>query len=69
MPLLEVARADAKLAQAQLDRAALSISQAGYNTVMNLLRAKVPAIVVPYDEGEETEQIFRRIFPGQQSGA
>ena len=45
--------------QAQLDRAALSISQAGYNTVMNLLRAKVPAIVVPYDEGEETEQIFR----------
>ncbi|MCK5931534.1 MAG: glycosyl transferase [Fulvimarina manganoxydans] len=45
--------------QARLDRAALSISQAGYNTVMNLLRAEVPAVVVPYDEGEETEQIFR----------
>lgn len=45
--------------QALLDGAALSVSQAGYNTVMNLMRAKIPAVVVPYDDGEETEQAFR----------
>ncbi|MEX6506201.1 glycosyltransferase family protein [Jiella sp. M17.18] len=45
--------------QARLDGCALSISQAGYNTVMNLLRAEAPAVVVPYDAGEETEQLFR----------
>ncbi|MBP0617188.1 glycosyltransferase family protein [Jiella mangrovi] len=45
--------------QALLDGASLSISQAGYNTVMNLMRARIPAIVVPYDDGEETEQAFR----------
>lgn len=45
--------------QALLDGACLSISQAGYNTVMNLMRAKIPAVVVPYDDGEETEQAFR----------
>ncbi len=45
--------------QELLDGCALSISQAGYNTVMNLLRAEAPAVVVPYDEGEETEQWHR----------
>lgn len=45
--------------QARLDACALSISQAGYNTVMNLLRAEVPAVVVPYAEGDETEQAYR----------
>ncbi|MEF2553690.1 glycosyltransferase [Aurantimonas sp. A2-1-M11] len=45
--------------QERLDGCALSISQAGYNTVMNLLRAEARAVVVPYDEGEETEQWFR----------
>ncbi|MCQ0986824.1 glycosyltransferase family protein [Jiella marina] len=45
--------------QALLDGAALSVSQAGYNTVMNLMRAEIPAVVVPYDDGEETEQSFR----------
>ena len=45
--------------QARLDGCALSISQAGYNTVMNLLRAEVPAVVVPYAEGDETEQAYR----------
>ncbi|MBB4003695.1 MAG: glycosyltransferase [Aurantimonas endophytica] len=45
--------------QARLDGCALSISQAGYNTVMNLLRAEVPAVVVPYAEGDETEQEYR----------
>lgn len=42
-----------------LARAALSVSQAGYNTVMDLLVARCPAIVVPFAAGGETEQTFR----------
>lgn len=38
---------------------ALSISQAGYNTVLDLVAARRPAIVVPFDEGAETEQAVR----------
>ncbi|RDJ20908.1 glycosyltransferase [Bosea caraganae] len=38
---------------------ALSISQAGYNTVLDLVRAGRPAIVVPFDAGAETEQAVR----------
>ena len=38
---------------------ALSISQAGYNTVMEALRAGCPTIVVPYAGGLETEQTLR----------
>lgn len=38
---------------------ALSISQAGYNTVLDLLRAQRPAIVIPFDAGNETEQCVR----------
>ncbi len=38
---------------------ALSISQAGYNTVLDLLAAACPAIVVPFDDGAETEQAVR----------
>lgn len=38
---------------------ALSISQAGYNTVLDLVRAGRPAIVVPFDAGGETEQAIR----------
>lgn len=44
---------------ALLSRAALSISQAGYNTVLDLVAAGRPAIVVPFDEGAETEQAIR----------
>lgn len=36
--------------------AAASISQCGYNTAMDLLRARVPALVVPFGEGGENEQ-------------
>ena len=39
-----------------LARAALSISQAGYNTTMDILRAGTRAVVVPYETGGETEQ-------------
>jgi len=38
---------------------ALSISQAGYNTVLDLVEAGCRALVVPFDEGAETEQSVR----------
>jgi len=38
---------------------ALSISQGGYNTIMDLLRAGATAIVVPYEDGAESEQRHR----------
>jgi predicted glycosyltransferase len=44
---------------ARLKVAALSISQAGYNTTMDILRAGVPAVVVPYETPAETEQRLR----------
>lgn len=53
---VERARADFP---ALLARSALSISQAGYNTVLDLVAAGRPAIVVPFDDGAETEQAIR----------
>jgi predicted glycosyltransferase len=44
---------------ALLTNAALSISQGGYNTVMETLEAGVRAVVVPYAGGIETEQTLR----------
>ncbi len=44
---------------ALLSRCALSISQAGYNTVLDLVAAGRPALVVPFDAGGETEQGIR----------
>ena len=38
---------------------ALSISQAGYNTLMDILQAGARAVVVPFAEGGETEQGLR----------
>ena len=37
----------------------LSISQAGYNTVMDILQSRTPALVVPFAAEGETEQTFR----------
>ena len=42
-----------------LTRAAVSVSQAGYNTVADILVAGVPAVLVPYAVGGETEQSLR----------
>ncbi len=42
-----------------LARCALSVSQAGYNTVMDLLRARCRAVVVPFARASETEQARR----------
>jgi predicted glycosyltransferase len=45
--------------QGLLARCRLSISQAGYNTVMEVLRSGRPAVVVPFAAGSETEQSRR----------
>ena len=44
---------------ARLKNAALSISQAGYNTTMDILSSGVRAVVVPYETKGETEQRLR----------
>ena len=44
---------------ALLSRCALSISQGGYNTVMDLLAAGARGVIVPYAGGAETEQTLR----------
>lgn len=44
---------------ALLRRCRLSISQAGYNTVLDLLQANCRAVVVPFAAGNETEQATR----------
>ena len=40
----------------ELEGAAASVSQCGYNTALELLQARVPALVVPYATPEEDEQ-------------
>ncbi|MGG7516731.1 glycosyltransferase family protein [Allorhizobium undicola] len=42
-----------------LPNAKLSISQAGYNTVCDLLRARCPGLLIPFAAGGETEQTLR----------
>lgn len=44
---------------ALLARARLSISQGGYNTILEVLAAGVPAVVVPFAGSGETEQELR----------
>ena len=44
---------------AVLARCALSVSQAGYNTVVELAEARVKAVVVPFQAGREEEQMLR----------
>ncbi len=55
---LEVSRFEPQLCQA-MAAASLSVSQCGYNTALDVIRAGVPALVVPYDVDGETEQSFR----------
>ena len=42
-----------------LSRACVSVSQAGYNTVTDLLAAGTPAVLVPFSAGGECEQSIR----------
>jgi predicted glycosyltransferase len=44
---------------ALMRRARLSISQAGYNTVIDILNSEAAAVVVPYAEANEIEQTMR----------
>lgn len=43
----------------EMRRAAVSVSQCGYNTAMDVLSSRTPALVVPYAEGRENEQTHR----------
>lgn len=54
--VLERSRADFT---ALLANCALSVSQAGYNTLMETVRAGARAVVVPFAGGQETEQALR----------
>lgn len=45
--------------RALLAHAKLSVSQAGYNTTADILRAKCPSVLVPFSSGGETEQTRR----------
>lgn len=42
-----------------LRHCAASVSQAGYNTVMDIFRARIPSVLVPFAAGNETEQTMR----------
>lgn len=53
--LLSAVRVVSDLAS-EIRGSAVSVSQAGYNTTMDLLRAATPAVVVPYGDGQEDEQ-------------
>jgi predicted glycosyltransferase len=50
---------------ALLGRCALSISQAGYNTTLDIIRARPRAIVVPFAASGETEQTMRSALLAQ----
>ncbi len=55
---LEVVRYVPDLA-GEIAASAVSVSQVGYNTTMDLLGCSTPAVVVPYGEGREDEQAER----------
>lgn len=57
-PVLDVVRRVDDLCL-QMRRSALSLSQGGYNTTMDILRAGAPALIVPFAEGAEDEQTRR----------
>ncbi len=57
-PGIQVERARSDF-QALLNDCRVSISQAGYNTMMDIVQAGCRAVVVPYASGEETEQTLR----------
>jgi predicted glycosyltransferase len=65
LALLESAPAHAMVERARpdfralLSGAELSVSQAGYNTTVDLLRCGVRSVLVPFEAGSETEQRLR----------
>lgn len=57
-PRLEIIRSVPDLCS-EMRQAAVSVSQCGYNTSMDILSSSVSAVVVPYAEGREDEQLNR----------
>ena len=57
-PGLEVVRYLPDL-RGEMAASAVSVSQGGYNTTMDILGCTTPAVVVPYGEGREDEQAAR----------
>ncbi|MBU6496215.1 MAG: glycosyl transferase [Acidobacteria bacterium] len=55
---LEISKFEPHLCEAMAS-ASVTVSQCGYNTALDIIRAGVPALVVPYDADGETEQAFR----------
>jgi predicted glycosyltransferase len=45
--------------RALLARCRVSVSQGGYNTVLEILASRTPAVIVPFAEGDESEQTDR----------
>jgi predicted glycosyltransferase len=43
----------------ELCQARASVSQCGYNTAMEIIQARIPALVVPFADGGEDEQLKR----------
>ena len=58
VPGLELVRSVPDLS-AELAAASAAVSQGGYNTTLEIVRARVPALVVPYVTPEEDEQLRR----------
>ena len=58
LPGLELVRSVPDLG-AELATAAAAVSQGGYNTTLEIVRSRVPALVVPYATPEEDEQLRR----------
>ncbi len=54
--IVERARSDFR---SLLQNAQASVSLCGYNTSMDILQTGIPAVIVPFDEGNETEQAQR----------
>jgi predicted glycosyltransferase len=62
-----------------LARCRVSVSQGGYNTVLEILASRTPAVIVPFAEGDESEQTDRarllaekhllRLLPAPELGA
>jgi predicted glycosyltransferase len=57
-PRLELVRWVPSLRR-ELGRASVSVSRCGYNTTLDLIRSRVPALVVPYATPSEDEQTNR----------
>ncbi len=54
---------------ALLAKAALCISQGGYNTTLEALAAGVPAVIAPYGEGRDSEQVLRATLLAERGAA